>query len=157
MEQDTDHASEADGHPRAWTETSFVSYDECEEEPCATSQADDCDYYSPRSAPTGSSGLAGALLNAVRHYPLLCALVRREQLAYQSPRRHANGRARESLAGERARAFDRTPFSNDGWVGGPPSWDGSTTTHFKPRRHRSQSCSSCCSEASTGPRRSPWS
>lgn len=39
------------------------------------------------------------LLGHIQSYPVLCALVRRQQMAIFNPRKHANGDCRETLAG----------------------------------------------------------
>lgn len=60
----------------------------------------DEDRAGPRT-PCASSDedLVAAFLSTSQVYPVLCALVRRQQPAVTSPRRHANGDCRQTLAG----------------------------------------------------------
>lgn len=116
-----------EGSPRVFSATSsqssFGAYMGCESTgdasgstPC--SEQYDEDRAGPRT-PCASSDedLVAAFLSTSQVYPVLCALVRRQQLAVTSPRRHANGDCRQTLAG--TGRFRRGMCGEGSWA---PGW-----------------------------------
>ncbi|KAL6778463.1 hypothetical protein ACKKBF_B14895 [Auxenochlorella protothecoides x Auxenochlorella symbiontica] len=105
---DHDGFEQDEGSPRVFSATSSQSslgaYMGCESTGDASgstpySEQYDEDRAGPRT-PCASSDedLVAAFLSTSQVYPVLCALVRRQQLAVTSPRRHANGDCRQTLA-----------------------------------------------------------